>query len=100
MADNITTAAEANLIKNANLATARQIDFVSSFGYSTKKLMELLGVMRLIPKQAGTLLKRHTVTGTLQSGAVPEGEIIPLSQYTTTISAIITFFYRCFIFFV
>ena len=81
---NITTAAEENLIKNANLATARQIDFVSSFGYSTKKLMELLGVMRLIPKQAGTLLKRHTVTGTLQSGAVPEGEIIPLSQYTTT----------------
>ena len=81
---NITTDAEANLIKNANLATARQINFVSSFGYSTKKLMELLGVMRLIPKQSGTLLKRHTVTGTLQSGTVPEGAIIPLSQYTTT----------------
>lgn len=81
---NITTDAETNLIKNANLATARQINFVSSFGYSTKKLMELLGVMRLIPKQSGTLLKRHTVTGTLQSGTVPEGEIIPLSQYTTT----------------
>lgn len=81
---NITTAAEEKLIKNANLATARQLDFVTSFGYSTKKLMELLGVMRLIPKQAGTLLKRHTVTGTLQSGAVPEGEIIPLSQYSTT----------------
>lgn len=81
---NITTDAETNLIKNANLATARQINFVSSFGYSTKKLMELLGVMRLIPKQSGTLLKRHTVTGTLQSGTVPEGAIIPLSQYTTT----------------
>lgn len=80
---NITTEAEANLIKNAKLATARQINFVSSFGYSTKKLMELLGVMRLIPKQAGTMLKRHTVTGTLQSGAVPEGEIIPLSLYET-----------------
>lgn len=80
---NITTEAEANLIKNAKLATARQINFVSSFGYSTKKLMELLGVMRLIPKQAGTVLKRHTVTGTLQSGAVPEGEVIPLSLYET-----------------
>lgn len=76
-------AAETNLIKNADLATARQIDFVSRFGYSTKKLMELLGVMRLVPKQAGTLLKRHTVTGTLQSGAVAEGDIIPLSKYTT-----------------
>lgn len=79
----ITTDAEANLIKNEKLATARQINFVSSFGYSTKKLMELLGVMRLIPKQAGSVLKRHTVTGTLHSGAVPEGEVIPLSLYET-----------------
>lgn len=76
-------AAETNLIKNADLARARQIDFVSQFGYSTKKLMELLGVMRLIPKQAGTLLKRHTVTGTLEDGNVAEGDIIPLSKYTT-----------------
>ena len=79
----ITTDAESNLIKNDKLATARQINFVSSFGYSTKKLMELLGVMRLIPKQSGTVLKRHTVTGTLQSGAVPEGAVIPLSLYET-----------------
>ena len=76
-------AAETNLIKNSDLATARQIDFVSRFGYSTKKLMELLGVMRLIPKQSGTLLKRHTVTGTLESGAVAEGDVIPLSKYKT-----------------
>ena len=76
-------AAENNLIKNADLARARQIDFVSQFGYNTKKLMELLGVMRLIPKQAGTLLKRHTVTGTLEDGNVAEGDIIPLSKYQT-----------------
>ena len=76
-------AAETNLIKNSDLATARQIDFVSRFGYSTKKLMELLGVMRLIPKQSGTMLKRHTVTGTLENGEVAEGDIIPLSNYKT-----------------
>lgn len=76
-------AEETNLIKNSDLARVRQVDFVSQFGYSTKKLMELLGVMRLIPKQAGTLLKRHTVTGTLESGNVAEGDIIPLSKYTT-----------------
>lgn len=79
----INMAAETNLIKNSDLARVRQVDFVSQFGYSTKKLMELLGVMRLIPKQAGTLLKRHTVTGTLESGNVAEGDIIPLSKYTT-----------------
>ena len=76
-------AAENNLIKNSDLARVRQIDFVSQFGYGTKKLMELLGVMRLIPKQAGTLLKRHKVTGTLEDGIVAEGDIIPLSKYTT-----------------
>lgn len=80
---NVTNAAENNLIKAANLADARQIDFVSSFGYSVKKLTELLGVMRLIPKEEGTLLKRHRVTGTLEDGKVPEGEIIPLSAYAT-----------------
>lgn len=75
--------AENNLIKNNDLATVRQLDFVSQFGYNTKKLMELLGVMRLIPKQAGTMLKRHTVTGTLEDGNVAEGDIIPLSNYKT-----------------
>ena len=76
-------AAENNLIKNSDLARVRQIDFVSMFGYNTKKLMELLGVMRLIPKQAGTMLKRHTVVGTLEDGIVEEGDIIPLSKYRT-----------------
>lgn len=75
--------AENNLIKNSDLATVRQIDLVSQFGHNTKKLMELLGVMRLIPKQAGTMLKRHTVTGTLEDGNVAEGDIIPLSKYKT-----------------
>ena len=76
-------AAETNLIKNSDLARVRQVDFVSMFRYNTKKLMELLGVMRLIPKQAGTVLKRHSVTGTLEDGSVPEGDIIPLSKYQT-----------------
>ena len=76
--------AEQNLIMNSDLATVRQIDFVSRFSYNTKKLMELLGVMNMIPKQAGSVLKRHTVSGTLQDGEVDEGDIIPLSKYTTT----------------
>ena len=83
MANEVYSTAETNLIKKTDLATAREIEFVSSFGYSVKKLMELLGVMRLIPKAEGTLLKRHTVTGTLADGKVAEGEIIPLSKYQT-----------------
>lgn len=83
MANEMYTTAEENLIKKADLASAREIDFVSSFGYSVKKLMELLGVMRLIPKSEGTLLKRHTVQGGLSTETVGEGEVIPLSKYTT-----------------
>ena len=83
MPNEVLTTAETNLIKNEDLATVRMIDFVSRFGYSTKKLMELLGVTRIIPKQAGTALKRHRVKGSLNTQQVGEGEVIPLSKYET-----------------
>ena len=75
--------AETNLIKKEDLARAREIDFAYRFGESIKKLMEALGVTRKIPKQAGTVLKAYKATGTLQDGAVAEGETIPLSKYVT-----------------
>lgn len=74
-------AAEENLIKKADLASAREIEFVEMFGYSIKKLMEALGVTRKIPKTAGTVLKTYKATGTLESGTVAEGDLIPLSKY-------------------
>lgn len=76
-------AAEANLIKKADLARVREIDFTLMFEESIKKLMEALGVTRKIAKQAGTVLKSYKATGTLQSGEVAEGDIIPLSHYET-----------------
>lgn len=76
-------AAEANLIKKADLARVREIEFTEMFGYSIKKLMEALGITRKIAKQAGTTLKTYKASGTLQDGAVAEGDIIPLSKYTT-----------------
>lgn len=76
-------AAETNLIKSANLARVREIDFTLMFEENIKKLMEALGVTRKIAKQAGTTLKTYKATGTLEDGTVAEGDIIPLSQYTT-----------------
>lgn len=76
-------AAEANLIKKADLARAREIDFVYRFNDSIKKLIEALGVTRKIPKVAGTNLKAYKATGILEDGAVAEGDIIPLSKYET-----------------
>ena len=45
--------------------------------------MEALGATRKIAKQAGTVLKSYKATGTLEDGAVAEGETIPLSKYKT-----------------
>lgn len=76
-------AAETNTIKREDLARVREIDFTLMFSESIKKLMEALGVTRKIAKQAGTVLKSYKATGTLQDGNVGEGELIPLSKYTT-----------------
>lgn len=79
----IKMAAETNLIKKEDLVRAREIEFVTLFGESIKKLVEALGVTRKIPKQAGYTLKAYKATGTLQDGAVAEGDLIPLSKYQT-----------------
>lgn len=82
MPDNLTTAAETNVIKTDQMAKVREIDFVRRFtGTILRKLIEALGVTRKIPLIDGTTMYYYTTTGTLQDGSVPEGEIIPLSQY-------------------
>ena len=82
---NVVTTSETNLIKAAQMAKAREVDFVHQFTHnSLQKLIDVLGVTRTIPMMEGTTMYYYATTGTLQSGAVPEGEIIPLSQYSTT----------------
>lgn len=75
-------AAETNVIKAEDLKRAREIDFARQFTHgSIDKLKEVLGVTRMIPMMEGTTLKVYKMTGTLQSGNVDEGDIIPLSHY-------------------
>ena len=86
---NVVTTAETNLIKAAQMRKVREVDFVEQFGGNIlPKLMEALGVTRKIPMMEGTTMYVYHTTGTLQSGAVPEGEIIPLSQYERTKEAV------------
>ena len=81
--------AETNLIKAAQMTKVREVDFVNRFAHtSLSKLIEVLGVTRKIPMMEGTTMYVYSTTGTLQSGAVPEGEVIPLSQYQTTKTAV------------
>lgn len=78
----VSTDAETNVITTQQMARIREVDFVQRFTHnSLAKLIEALGVTRQIPMIDGTTMFYYKTTGTLQSGAVPEGEIIPLSQY-------------------
>lgn len=81
---NVVTDAETNVIKKAQITKVRELDFATLFGENVKNLIKMLGITRKIQVTSGTALKVLKVTGTLQSGSVPEGEIIPLSQYSTT----------------
>jgi hypothetical protein len=76
-------AAETNTIMKPDVARVRAIDFNYQFTGNLAKFMEILGVTRKIAVQEGTALKALKVTGTLEDGAVAEGELIPLSKYKT-----------------
>lgn len=76
-------AAETKTIMQADLARVRVADFNLQFTGNLQKLTEALGVTRKIPVQEGAALKMLKVTGTLESGNVAEGDLIPLSKYET-----------------
>ena len=81
-------AVDANTVKAADLAKVRDVDFAERFTTGLDTLMKMLGVTRKIEKKAGETLKVYKVTGTLESGTVAEGEVIPLSKYSTTYTTI------------
>lgn len=73
-------AAKDNTTKVANLSvSAREVDFVTRFGQNWEALQAILGIMRPIRKEPGTVLRAYTASVTLQSGAVSEGDEIPYS---------------------
>ena len=82
---NVITDPETNLITQDDMKRVREQDFVRRFEHtSLAKLLEVIGVTRRIPMMEGTTLYMYKTEGTLESGAVPEGEIIPLSEYEQT----------------
>ena len=82
MANEMYTTAETNVVTKSQMAKVREVDFVLRFTHnSLDKLIEALGVTRKVPMTEGTTMYYYTTTGTLQSGAVDEGAVIPLSQY-------------------
>lgn len=89
MANEVLTTAETNLVTAAKMKRVREVDFVQQFTHnSLDKLIEVLGVTRKIPMMEGTTMYMYSTSGTLQSGAVAEGAVIPLSQYEQTKTAV------------
>lgn len=70
-------AAKTNLTMTSDVqVTAREIDFVTRFARNWQHLRDILGIMRPIKKQPGTVLKSKTASVTLAQ-SVGEGEEIP-----------------------
>lgn len=76
-------AAETKVITTEEMTRIRERDFATLFGENINGLLNMLKVTRRVEAVAGTVLKVRDVTGTLEDGAVDEGDVIPLSQYKT-----------------
>ena len=75
--------AKENLTVSANIqTTAREVDFVTRFAKNWQSLRDIMGIMRVVRKEPGTVLKSKYATVVLQSGDVGEGENIPYSAAT------------------
>lgn len=73
--------AEANIQVKENFLKAQDINFTYKFEEKITGLQKLLSAMRLTPMPAGATIKTKKSTNvTLAGGAVPEGEVIPLSK--------------------
>lgn len=83
MAEPITTAAHDNIILPADIQVrAREIDFVTQFARNWQALQDIMSITRPIRKQPGTKLKSKYAEGTLESGKVAPGAVIPRSHFT------------------
>lgn len=78
-----------NLTDANDMKRIREVDFVQQFTHaSLAKLIEVLGVTRKIPMMEGTTMYVYSMSGTLENGAVGEGEVIPLTEIEQTKTAI------------
>lgn len=72
---NTTTTADITL-------NVKEIDFISRFNMNWDALREIMGIMRPVRKDPGTKLVASKATVSLVSGAVAEGDEVPLSKAT------------------
>lgn len=73
---------EQNLTMTTDFKKPITIDVTNQFKENLEKFLDLLGITHKIPVREGMVLKTYKLpTGTLHSGDVAEGELIPLSKF-------------------
>lgn len=80
--------AESNIQTKEDFSDADvlSIDFAQQFNQKLTSFYTALGIERLMPMSAGTLIKVYKAETTLAGGEVGEGEDIPLSKVKRTIA--------------
>lgn len=90
-------AAPTNIIKANDIDAALSQEFVANFKGDFDRLAELLGIFGVATRAAGTALYQYTVAGALNNAAgddsssgtaYVEGDLVALSKYTVTKSAL------------
>jgi len=74
-----------NLVGTADVAKVQSIDFANQFGNGISKLLEAMGVVRKIPLAEGMIIKTYKSVNDINTSAVGEGELIPLSEVSRVI---------------
>lgn len=74
-------AALTNTIKAEDIAASLDIEMGQNFKGDLDRLQEILGIFEPEVVAAGTTMYTYTVTGSLNTTAVAEGDEVPLSKY-------------------
>ena len=77
-------AALTNTITAADIARSQDIEMLTNFNGELNRLTEILGLFDPEIVAAGTAMFQYTVTGSLNTTPVTEGDEVPLSKYTVT----------------
>ena len=77
-------AALTNTITAADIAKSQDIEMLTNFNGEMDRLTEILGLFDPEIVAAGTAMFQYTVTGSLNTTPVTEGDEVPLSKYTVT----------------
>lgn len=70
-----------NTIKAEDIAAALDIEMIKNFNGDLNKLQRILGIFSPEVVAAGTTMYTYTVTGSLNTTTVAEGDEVPLSKY-------------------